>query len=106
MPVSCRCDEGSVTAEIAIIIPVVIAVLVTAVASIDVAGRAVAVQDAASVLARASARGDTVSLSSALGQRVESARFDVDGLVCVRVTSSVTIGVVALPVEAESCALP
>jgi Flp pilus assembly protein TadG len=54
-----RSDRGSVTAELAACLPVLVLVLALAVSAVTVAGSRVRVQDAAREAARAGARGDT-----------------------------------------------
>lgn len=98
-------DRGSVTAELAIAIPAVLALLLTGIGSVVIAARVVVVQDAASVLAREAARGDALRLPPALSARAHVDRVDRDGLACVTVTASAALGVIDLPVMAESCAL-
>lgn len=99
-------DRGSVTAELAVAIPAVLAVLITGIGSVVIAARVVVVQDAASTIAREAARGDTPHLPPALAGRADVARSDRDGLTCVTVTVTVSIAGAQLPVSADSCALP
>lgn len=106
-----RGERGSVTAEFAIALPAVLAVLVLLLGGVQVGGLQVRAQDAAADAARGLARGDSAGavagrLSTQLPGATSSSWRSGD-LVCVRVTVSPGGPMAALGVTAsgESCAL-
>lgn len=110
-----RGEPGTVTAEAAVVIPLVTLVAVALAWLIGFAVAHVQALDAAREVARAVARGDSEDSGLALGQRVapDGARFRIstaDGLVEVRVQAPFhgLGGVLRLPgytIEAEAVAL-
>ncbi|QTV80042.1 TadE family type IV pilus minor pilin [Microbacterium sp. NIBRBAC000506063] len=107
---SARDEAGSVAAEFAVALPVVVLTLLLGVGALSAASTQVALQDAVSDAARLLGRGEsdarvreTVSASVA-GAQLSAARQH--GLVCV--TGRVDLGVgrlVQLPLRARGCAL-
>ncbi len=90
-------DRGSVTAEFAVALPAVIAVLSLCVWGLGLAAAQVRLQDRAGLAARAEARGEGAEALAA-GGAVER-----DGeLLCVRLTDRIA----GLTLAARSCALP
>jgi len=65
-----RGDRGSVTAETAVVLPVLVVVLAAAVWVLAAVGAQLRCVDAAAVAARAAARGDDAAVVSAAGRRL------------------------------------
>lgn len=89
-----RSPRGTVSAETAVVLPVLVAVALALVWVVALAVTQVRVVDAAREVARAAARDEPPAAAVALGRRVApaGARIDVDradGLVRVRVTAEV-----------------
>ncbi len=103
-------DGGSVTAEFAIVVPAVIAVLALVVGAIALGRDALAVAAAAHQAARAIARGDDpAQVQRVVFERVPGATVDivpVPGEVCVTVQASTASGARAwfAPPIARACA--
>lgn len=103
-------DGGSVTAEFAIVVPAVIAVLALVVGGIALGRDALAVTTAAHQAARAVARGDDpAQVHNAVLKRVPGATVDivrVPGEVCVTVQGATATGARAwfAPPTARACA--
>ncbi len=101
-------ERGSVTAEFAVALPAVIAVLALVLAGVQAGILQSRLQDASAATARALARGDSNAAADRLLQRlVPGARLtrrDEGGLVCVRsaVRAEALLG---MQVTAGSCAL-
>ena len=87
-----RGERGAVTAEAAVVLPLLVAVAMAAVWLVALASTQVRVVDAAREVARAAARGDSDREAVARGERVapQGARFEVS-----RSGGSVTVHVVA-----------
>ncbi len=100
-----RADRGSVTAELALTLPAVLAVFALGAAGVVVGARAVVLTDAASVVARAAARGDDAALppSAPPGSRVALATSGP--FTCATVSAVAEIGPLVVPITARSCAL-
>ncbi len=110
-----RSDAGAVTAETAVALPV-LAVLAVALAWLVLLGVAqIRAQDAAREVARAVARGESVSVSSAAGQRVagpgstvsvsrSGGTVSVVVTVALRGTGRLLAGLGSVTVRAESVA--
>jgi Flp pilus assembly protein TadG len=103
---------GSVTAEFAVVIPAVAAVLILCVTGVRVESEQLQLQSAAAVAARSSARGDSEAVTSArLELLLPLTRMSFtrrDGMVCahvVRSPSDAIQSVLGLTLEASSCAL-
>lgn len=81
-------DDGSVTAEFAMVVPAVVLVLAVCLSALNIAHRQGRLEDAASVAARTLARGGG-SAEQVVGLLAPGARVSVDDrgeLVCVRVS--------------------
>jgi hypothetical protein len=102
-------DRGSVTAELAIVLPVVVLVLVLGAVTLSACARQVRLQDAAADAARLLARGEPESRArSIVTDAVEGSSFAVeqrDDLVCVRATVGAGIPLPAPVLSVTSCAL-
>lgn len=101
-------DRGSVTAELAVALPAVVALVAALVWGLQLAAVQVRLQDAAALAARAIARGEPLperALAAAASGASAVSRQDGD-LVCVRVSAQpggpLGLGV---PLAADSCAL-
>jgi hypothetical protein len=103
-------DGGSVTAEFAIVVPAVIAVLALVLGGISMGRDALAVSTAAHQAARAIARGDDpAQVQRVVFERVPGATVDIvpmSGEVCVTVQASIASGARAWfePPTARACA--
>jgi Flp pilus assembly protein TadG len=104
--------SGSVTAEFAVAIPAVVAVLILCATGVQLESEQLQLQNAAAVAARSSARGDgeavTVARLEHLAPRTRLALTFQNGMVCAHLTrtpSSVVQSVLGLTLEASSCAL-
>jgi len=64
----CRDDRGTVTAELAVCLPVLVLFLAVMLSAVSVAGLRVRAQDAAREAARAAARGDDAAARQLAGQ--------------------------------------
>lgn len=100
-------EGGSVTAEFAILIPMVLVILGIAISSITLSAHRVTLTSAAAEIARLEARGDIESAQTRLSQ-LHSTRIDRinDGqLLCVTLTARPAAGVLeVLEVRAKGCA--
>jgi hypothetical protein len=105
-------EEGSVTAEFAVVLPAVVLVLGCCLGAVQVVGQQVRLTDAAADAARSLARGDDAARAAGLvGRAVAGASFSSELLgefVCARLAAPGAFGPFAgfgLTVEARSCAL-
>jgi hypothetical protein len=102
-------DEGTVTAELAIVTPAIIAVLALALGAIGYAAQHVADTSVANSAARQLARG--VPLGEVMAQVTHAhpgitLTSEVAGdQVCVRLTSETRVAGLSLPAETHSCAV-
>ena len=103
-------ERGSITAEFATVVPAVVLVLACCLASVQLAGQQLRLQDAAADAARSLARGD--SAAGALGHvgipGVTLARSTSGDILCVTlsVRSRVPLGtLLGVTLRARSCAL-
>lgn len=69
-PVSTGCDRGAVTAELAMVLPLLVALTIGLVWVLSVGAAQLRVIDAARETARAIARGDDVAAAVAVGERI------------------------------------
>lgn len=101
-------DTGSVTAEFAMLLPVITVLLAVAVSAVMLATVRLSLTAAASDLARLEARGDAELAGrrlESLGGAVTVERSRTDGLLCVTLARQSPIGLLALiPVATTSCA--
>lgn len=101
-----RGDDGSVTAEFAIVMPAIVFVLALCLSALGIAGHQVRVVDAAAMAARTLGRGETTAVASAVVARLVPgavlARLRNGDLECATVSSTVPLGLV---LTATSCAL-
>ncbi|RFA08367.1 hypothetical protein B7R54_03345 [Subtercola boreus] len=105
-------DRGTVTAEFAVALPVVLLVLLLSVAALQGAALQVRVVDAAAVAARTLARGDADAdaddrVTRLVGEHSLASGTDGD-FVCATVTAPIRFGQFAaagLEARARSCAL-
>jgi hypothetical protein len=102
-------DRGSVTAEFAAALPAVVLMLGLALAAFAVGSQSVRLQDAAGLVARATARGEPPSMvagmAAALVPGAVVERRDRSGLVCAVVTGRAAGLLAGIELRAESCAL-
>ncbi|PPG16635.1 TadE family protein [Rathayibacter sp. AY1C6] len=99
-------EEGSATAELALVLPAVVAVLALCLGSVAASAQYVRLVDAAADAARSAARGDDphASLARVAGASLTAGKQD--GLVCVDVAARLRpLPAVSLPVSVRSCAL-
>ncbi len=98
-------EEGSVSAELAITLPAVIAILIFALSAMTIQLHRIDLTARAAVLARAVARGETESaIEAMLGSREQLRRKPIGVFNCVTLTSPVVIAGLTLDLEADSCA--
>lgn len=108
LQVGVRREAGMVTAETAVVLPVLLLVLAGAVAAVVVVGAQLRCVDAAREGARAAARGEPVAVVEAVVARaapdgaITSVSVGAEG---VRVTVSAWIAPLAIAVSAEAVAL-
>lgn len=104
-----RDDRGSVTAEFAVVLPAVVLVLALGAGVLSACGRQVRLQDAAADAARLIARGDSADRARAVVARaVDGATVEIvhrDDLVCAEASASAGVPLVAVALQASSCAL-
>jgi hypothetical protein len=112
LPWDSRRDEGSITAEFAVVLPAVVLVLGCCLGAVQVVGQQVRMTDAAAGAARVLARGDDAARAGGLARRlVAGASFSSEQrgeFVCARLTAPSAFDLFAglgLTVEARSCAL-
>jgi hypothetical protein len=102
-------ERGSVTAEFAALLPVVVAVTTIVVAAVLAAGATVRLQVAAAAVARALGRDDPAEADRASALLAPGAAVSVhrgDGMVCVHVSRAVRIGTLpSVELAGSECAL-
>jgi len=103
-------DRGSVTAEFAIVLPVLVLLIAFGVGALAATSARVRLEDAAADAARLVARGDDRGAAAeAVTRAVDGARLGIDrrdGLVCATASASARVlGDVTVPLSATSCAL-
>lgn len=101
-------DRGSVAAELAVALPVVVLTLLLGVGTLGAASRQVALQDAVADVARIIARGESPeTVSSASGPPGATFATSHRGeLVCVTGRIELEVGrIIRFPLSASSCAL-
>ena len=105
-----RGEQGSVSAELALALPVVVLVLLLGAGALGAASRQVALQDASADAARLLGRGEGQDAAARVvhqavsGAEVSSSRSG--DLVCVTTSLDVSVGaLIRLPLRASSCAL-
>ncbi len=96
-------ERGSVAAEFAVALPAVGLVLALGLGAVELGALDVRLQDAASLAARALARGDDPP-GAALPSGAALTRADADGLVCATVVASGGGAFAAVRLSARSCA--
>jgi hypothetical protein len=105
---SWRPDDGSVTAEFALVAPLVVVLLAVCVSALAVATDAIRLADAAGVSARALGRGDDALPREIVGRLAPGASVSVEraALVCVRLERKVALGpfLAAITLSSRSCA--
>jgi Flp pilus assembly protein TadG len=104
-----RDDAGSVTAEFAVVLPAVLAIVALAVGAVGASAQSVRLADAAAVAARQTARGDLDSVPGTLAALAPGAlsTSSVEGaIVCLTVTRPVSLGPLSgvVTLRARSCA--
>lgn len=102
-----RDERGSVTAEFALTIPVMLLVLGLAVGSVYLAAERVSLVSLAGEVARLEARGDTVLAAARLAEHPEAgiARTNDGRMLCVTAVSKPAAGVLAvISVSGRGCA--
>jgi len=103
-------DRGSVAAELAVALPIVLVTALLGVGALTAAARQVALQDAAADAARLLGRGEGAAAASAVvSQAVDGAAFSHErrgDLACATASLDLAIGrFVTVPLRASSCAL-
>ncbi|SDK45955.1 TadE-like protein [Cryobacterium psychrotolerans] len=105
-------DDGTVTAEFAVVLPAVLLVLACCLGAVQVVGQQVRLTDAAGDAARLLARGESAERAASLVHRsVGGARLATERrgeFVCARLSAPAAFGPYAtfgLTVAARSCAL-
>jgi Flp pilus assembly protein TadG len=104
-------DQGSVTAEFAVVVPAVLLVLATMLGGVQAAGLQLRLQDAAADAARALGRGEhAAAVASRSAEQVAGAVLASElrgDLVCARLTAvpAGPAAVLGLRLTASSCAL-
>lgn len=106
-----RSEQGTVTAELAVVLPAVLLIIAACLGGVRVIARQSGAVVAAASLARSLARGDdpayAQSLLAGFDPQASFVREEEGDLVCVSV--SVTVGLVpagpGIPVRGHSCAL-
>jgi Flp pilus assembly protein TadG len=102
-------DDGSVTAEFAVVLPAVLVVVALAVGAVGAASQSVRLADAAAVAARQTARGDAGSVPATLAALAPGAASSssVEGaVVCLSLARPVSLGPLSgvVTLRARSCA--
>lgn len=102
-------DAGSVTAEFAVVLPAVLAVVALAVGAVGASAQSVRLADAAAVTARQTARGDAESVPGTLAALAPGAvsSSSIEGaVVCLTLARPVSLGPVSgiVTLRARSCA--
>lgn len=105
-----RCDEGSVTAEFALVVPAVIVVLACCLGAFQLASLQLTLENAAAVAARTMARGGdgaaAASRAAAVSPGVRLERQDRGDLVCAVARASAGLGLLGpMNLSATSCSL-
>jgi hypothetical protein len=107
-----RTDQGSITAEFAVVLPAVVLVLGFCLGAVQLVGQQLRMTDAAAGAARVLARGDDIALAGRLVRRsVGGASFSSERrgeFVCALLAAPSEFDLFArfgLTVEARSCAL-
>lgn len=101
-------DRGSASAEFAVALPAIVAVIAVGAAALMVGSTHVRLQDAAADAARLVSRGEPDRAAGVVASSVAGAAAVIgsDGdLVCVTATAEVRVAAVVVPVMARSCAL-
>lgn len=101
-------ERGTVTAELAVVLPAVLLVLAGCLGALRVGVEQARMDAAASVVARSIARGDPGGTAVARGAAAGAASVRVDhrvGLVCARAEAPSPVLGLPLPVSGTSCAL-
>lgn len=108
MPSPFRPDAGTVTAELAVVLPAVLVVLAACLGALRVGVEQARLDAAAGVASRSAARGDgdraAVRLGEAAGARSVSVTRHA-GLVCARAASSAVVLGLPVPIVGTACAL-
>lgn len=98
-------DQGSVTAELAITLPAVIAILIVALSAMTLQLHRIDLSSRAAVVARALARGEPENTIEALLGRQDQLQHKAIGLfTCVTLITPVQISGFSLDLEVDSCA--
>ncbi|WP_157602472.1 TadE family type IV pilus minor pilin [Rathayibacter sp. Leaf296] len=100
-------EDGSASAELAVVLPAVVVVLALCLGSVAASAQYVRLVDAAADSARSSARGDDPAGPVARVDAEAAVAVSEEGdLVCVRVAARLRpLPVLEVPVEVRSCAL-
>lgn len=102
-----RDTRGSVTAEFAVTLPAVVAIVALCIGGISLATYQLRLTSAVATIARAEARGENVSDTAAIlppGSSVT--RRTVAGMLCVELTARPGVGVLeVIRLRSEACAL-
>jgi len=102
-------EAGTVTAELATVIPAVLVTVALCLGSVAAVGQHLRLVDASALAARSLGRGESPGRTQGMvDQLVPGAGVTVDrqgDLVCATVGQLVALPLVALPLSARSCAL-
>lgn len=103
-----REERGSVTAEFAIVLPLVVGVLGLVIAAISLASHSIGLVSLSAEVARLEARGDSLQASNVLGRAMPGtrvARENEGGLLCVTMRAQPAKGLLSgITISATSCA--
>ena len=99
--------RGSVTAEFAVTLPAVVALVALCIGGIGLAAHQLRLTSLAADLVRVEARGEgSPSTTNTLGTGVVVSRTVADGILCVRLASNPGAGVLsAITIRSQACAL-
>lgn len=99
-------ERGTVTAEFAIVLPAVVAVLGLVIGGVALSAHRITLVSAAAEAARLEARGESADARlGALGSGVTATRSEADGLLCIELVSRPAGGLLAsVAVTGRSCA--
>lgn len=101
-------DRGSVTAEFAVVVPAVLAVVALTVGALSAAGRQVRLEQGAAQAARLIARGESEQRARAAAGDAGAITVHVEAdadTVCVQVGAPSVAALPLPPLQARSCAL-
>lgn len=105
----CRREQGTATAELAVVLPAIVLIAAALLGGLTAAGRQIGVIDAAATAARSLARGDVRATAERLAELSGGRIVRVtatEGLTCATVRADARVfGTTVLPISARRCAL-